>query len=130
MEIDSSSPAKTTATLATADEDAFNWRVAKSKAPRNKNKTNNNKFSSNKKLFDEQQQAESVLIKDAFNEKNVQLVKSYLTKNEKCMIILRGLPGSGKSTLAWYFFIKYSKKKYLFRLFGDVKKEKINNILI
>lgn len=40
------------------------------------------------------------ITNDAFNEKNVKLVKSLCDKKTKTLIILRGVSGSGKSTLA------------------------------
>ena len=45
--------------------------------------------------------AESVVrIVDTFNGENVDLVKGFVERKEKILVILRGCPGSGKSTLA------------------------------
>lgn len=71
------------------------WQVASSK---NQSKS---KIKGQKKKKTPLTEASPVpAINDIYNTDNVQIVKDYVSKNEKCMIILRGCPGSGKSTLA------------------------------
>ena len=70
------------------------WQVASCR-----NQTKSKAKSKKKSVMDVA--AESVVrIVDAFNGENVDLVKGFVERKEKILVILRGCPGSGKSTLA------------------------------
>ena len=79
------------------------WQTTQTKSQKTKvNKANNrNSFKCSKKIMVSNEAAPNP-INDLYNFQNIELVKSYISRSDKLLVILRGLPGSGKSTLAKY----------------------------
>jgi hypothetical protein len=67
-----------------------NWQIVSSK---NQNKSKPFKSFTNKNSLPTNLDEQLPYFKDTYNTSNVDLIKSYVDKKEKCMVILRGCPG-------------------------------------